>query len=709
MLPEPTLPVSVVLSEKITPRHHERQAVVYVRQSTPKQVREHRAGRATQYALVDRALALGWARPRIQVLDDDLGRSGRDGERPGFQALVAAVSLGHVGLILASEASRLARSTADWYRLLDLAALVGTLIADADGIFDPRQYNDRLLLGLRGMLSEAEWYLQRQRLDAGRQRQLAEGTYRQLLPTGLVRLEDGRVVKDPDQQIQHAIELVFARFATLGSCQKVLRRLRDDRVLVPRRQTGGLHAGQLLWRRPSETALYEILTNPAYAGAFVFGRTGAAPDRRPGQRGRTVRRPLSEWAVVHQEVYPAYLSWEHFVANQARLADNASNYARRMRGAARDGAALLAGLVVCGHCGHQMRTSYRPKVRYFCGALSKTYGGSQCLHLEGTAIETAVVAAFFEALQPAELDLLDEVLAAQRADQDRLRRQHADQVAHAEYEVRLAEKQYLAVDPENRLVAAELERRWEQALQTLAATRDAAEQAAHAAPVLTLEPALREQLRAVGPCMPALWASGRLTPVHKKELLRSLIRRVIVTRPVADTVELKVVWVSGACSPLTVHPPIQRTADLGDYGHLVARLQALSAAGHDDRVIARQLATEGFRGARRALSADMVGKLRRAHGLASVRGQFERQDRIGGQWTAGGLARHLSVPRKWLYVQIERGILPAGRHPVTGHFLLPEDPAAFQRLRAQWRDHSLAAATAGATVPAPTEEPPCRA
>lgn len=371
------------------------------------------------------------------------------------------------------------------------------------------------------------------------------------------------------------------------------------------------------------------------------------------------------------------------MANQQRLADNASNYTRRMRGAARDGAALLAGLAVCGHCGRQMRAAYKPQPRYVCHALAKTHAAPGCLHLEGASVEAAVVAAFFEALRPAELDLLDEVLAAQRADQERLRRQHAEQVARAEYEARLAEKQYRAVDPEHRLVAAELERRWEQALQARAAARETAERAAAAAPAVTLDPALRDQLRDLGPRLPALWASGHLTAAHKKELLRCLVRRVILTRPTPDLVEAKVVWVSGAYSPLTIHPPLQRTADLGDYDRLIARLRELSATGLDDAAIARQLTAEGLRGARRtALSRDMVGKLRRDHGLRSVRAQYQRQDRIDGQWTTGGLARQLGVHRKWLYVQIARGTLPATRHPLTGHFLVPDDPALLARLRA---------------------------
>src|SRR5215217_6891774 len=259
-------------AEKITSRHLERRAYVYVRQSSPGQVQRNRESQRNQYALVERAVALGWPPGRIHVIDADLGQSGQDGGRSGFQELVGEVSLGRVGIILAYEASRLARNNADWYRLLDLAAVVGTLLADADGVYDPRHYNDRLLLGLRGMLSEAELHLLHLRLAAGRRRQIERGDYRQHLPTGLVRLEDGRVVKDPDRQIRRTVALVFERFARLGTCQKVVRSLRDDRLLLPRRQVAGPQAGELLWKRPSMAAVYGLLRNPAYAGAFAFGR-----------------------------------------------------------------------------------------------------------------------------------------------------------------------------------------------------------------------------------------------------------------------------------------------------------------------------------------------------------------------------------------------------------------------------------------------------
>lgn len=668
-------------AETITAGHLARRAYIYVRQSSPGQVQHNRESQRNQYALADRAVALGWPPARIHVIDADQGQSGQDGSRPGFQELVSEVSLGHVGIILAYEASRLARSNADWYRLLDLAALVGTLLADADGIYDPCGYNDRLLLGLRGMLSEAELHLLRLRLEAGRMRQIERGTYRQSLPTGLVRVEDGRVVKDPDQQIQRTIEEVFARFTALGTGQKVLRSLRDDGLLLPRRQVAGLHAGQLLWKRPSAAALYDILRNPAYAGAFVYGRKRRNPDRRPDQ-ARQVRRPVEDWTAVHREAYPAYITWEQYLTNQARLTDNASAFARRARGAPREGMALLAGLAVCGYCGRPMRVAYKSHHRYVCNALNETYRAPMCLSLDGASVDIAVVAAFFAALAPAELDLLDEVLAVQQADHQRLAQQYADHVERAAYEAHLAERRYRAVDPDNRLVAAALERGWEAALRTVEAMRDAAERFDREPAPPALDPALRTQLGDLGRELPALWASGRLTPAQQKELLRSLIRRVVLSRPAPDTVEVRVVWVSGAASLHVVEPPLHCSRDLSGYDRLVARTLELGAAGYQDGAIAERLSAEGFRSARyRYVPKQLVEKIRRDHGQISLTEQFRRQDKIDGRWTVGGLARELHVTGNWLRKRIASGMLPAAHHPLTGRYLIDDDPAALARLR----------------------------
>jgi DNA invertase Pin-like site-specific DNA recombinase len=681
--------VRVPTIDKIQPRHRERQAYIYIRQSSFRQVVQNRAGQENQYALTEHARALGWPPERIQVIDADLGHSGRERDRPGFQALVAAVSLGHVGIVLASEASRLARNNADWYELVDLAALVGTLIADTDGIYDPREYNDRLLLGLRGMLSEAEVHLLHQRLDAGRLRQVEQGTFRQHLPTGLVRLPSGEVVKDPDQQIQHTLALVFDRFQRLGSAHKVVRSLQVDGMRLPRRQTGGWRAGELVWQLPSGSMVQTILHNPAYAGAFAYGRRGPAATSRPGRR-REVHRPVAEWTVIHQDVYPAYITWETYMANQDRLANNRSRFAQQAQGAPRHGAALLAGVVVCGQCGCRMRVRYRPTVRYVCAAREESHRVARCFSVLGASLEQAVVTAFFEAIQPAELALLEAGLTAMQAEQAQRAQHHADQVKRAEYAAHLAQRQYLAIDPDNRLVAAELERRWEQALRTLAEAREAADRLATQPAAPALDPLLIEQLRDLSQHLPTLWHSGRVTPEQQKELLRSLIRRVVVTRPGAETVDAGIVWVSDAVTRITVQPRLNCSARLHDYDRIVARVTTLCAAGYQDRAIARQLQAEGYHSAHHTpLPVSLVRAIRQATGVPSLTEHLRGQTHYEGAWTAGGLARHLGVGRNWIYNRILSGLIPAEHHPITGHYLIPDDAELVARLRAILDPNSL--------------------
>lgn len=671
------------LRSKISARHLERAAYVYVRQSTHKQVRDNHGSRENQYALLERAIELGWHEERVRIVDDDQGISAKNaGGREGFKELVGEVSLGYAGIVLAYEASRLARNNSDWYALLDVAAVRGTLIADSNGVYDPADHNDRLLLGLRGMMSEAEIHLFKLRLEAGRLRRVEQGTYRQSLPTGLVRLEDGQVVKNPDVHVRRTIKLVFERFEELGTAQKVMRSLKEDGLLLPRRQVAGLQAGELLWKLPSVDAVYGILHNPAYAGAFAYGRTGANPDRRPGRSDR-IRLPIDQWATIHQGVYPAYISWEQFLENQQKLADNASDFDRRVRGVARDGEALLAGIAVCGRCGYKIRVSYKRSHRYVCNALSETYREPMCLSLPGQAVDDAVVKTFFEAIRPAELDLLAEVLAERRQDREKMERQHADQVKRAEYEARLAEKRYRSVDPENRLVAAGLEKSWETALRGLAEVREAAERFERTPSVPELDPTLRIQLEDLGKRLPELWESGRLAASQKKELLRSLIRRVVLSRPEQDGVEAKVVWVSGAYSVLRVTPPVlHRTNQLGNYEGLVERILKLASEGHQDTEIARRLSEEGFRSARLPyVTRPLVEKIRAKHGQPSLTGNQYSCEKIEGCWSAPGLARRLGVSEEWVRKKASEGAIPAERHPTTKRWLIPDDPVLLERLK----------------------------
>jgi len=685
--------VSLAGQLKLTSAHLERQAVIYVRQSSPKQVREHRESQVNQRALIDRALSLGWHRERIVVLDADLGQSAATADgRVDFHTLAAEVALGHVGIIFGWEVSRLARNNADWYRLLDLAALFGPLIADVEGIYDPRLYNDRLLLGLKGTMSEAELHMLRQRMDAGRVSKVARGEYVQHLPTGLVRLAGGRVVKDPDVQVRHVIELLFAKFAELGSCQKVLRFFKQHDLLMPRRQTSGFYKGELLWRKPSAAAIYEVLQNPAYAGAFVYGRRPIDPRRRLPGRPATgvVRKPMTEWPYIRHHAYPAYITWEQYLANQAQMQDNALGYhARRHpgRGAPRQGAALLQGLATCGLCGHRMKPAYKTGVRYVCDGLSQDFAEPMCASLDGSSVEAAVVQAFFAAIQPAQLDALDALLAQQRQQQAQLERHWADQLQRATYEAHLARRRYEAVDPENRLVAAELERQWEERLVACREIQEAAERCGQAPPMPTLDATLRQQLAHIAHTLPDLWNSGQLTAEHKKRLLRSLIARVILKRMTPDQVEVKIVWVSGHCSVACVTPPIHRQVDVSRYDEVVHRIHALWQEGRPDAEIATLLTQEGFHSARRPdVPARMVLKIRNQQGWPSRLHRHRCADKIDGWWTIHGLSRTLGVDRNWFYRRIYHGKLQAPhvvRQPPYGNYLIRDNPALIRQLHTE--------------------------
>ena len=671
---------------KISLSHLERLAYVYVRQSTAGQVRRNPEGRENQEALAQRATALGWSPERVRVIDSDLGLSGKSADgREGFRELVSEVSLGNAGIVLCYEASRLARNNADWYTLLDLCTLRGTLIADADGVYDPSHYNDRLLLGLRGMMSEAELHLIRLRMDAGKMRQVEKGTYRQILPTGLSRLPDGRVVKHPDGHVRGAIELVFERFGSLGTIPKVLKSLREDEILLPRLRRRGLHIGELRWTRPTTASIYSILRNPAYAGAFVYGRRSKACDgsARPD---RMVEKPMEEWIAVHKDMYPAYISWEKYLANTERLRQNGYRAAENSLGAPREGPALLSGLAVCGCCGRRMGTTYSGGCKkhggYICNALRSTHGAPSCLYVAARCVDEAVAGAFFEAVEPSEISLLEEVLATQSADRERLLEHHRDSVKAATYEARLAEKRYREVDPENRLVASELEKSWE-ALRSLSEAREAAERFEQEPWRTALDPALREQLTNFGKHLPELWNSGKLRAGHKKELLRSLICRVVLSRPERESIEARVVWISGAVSTLSVRAPILKARELRDYETMVEEILALNTEGYPDSAIARRLSEQGFHSARggEGVPERFVTEVRREHGRGSVSKELRSRQKLDGRWTVLGLSQELRVKRGRIYKLIREGVLKTERHLQTGNYLIEDHSGLINELR----------------------------
>jgi DNA invertase Pin-like site-specific DNA recombinase len=681
-------------SPKILSSHLERWACVYVRQSTARQVRQNQESQVNQYLLIQRAEAFGWPQPRIRVIDSDLGLSGQTSAgRAGFQELVAEVSLGQVGIIFGYEVSRLARNNSDWYHLLDLAAVFGTLIADTDGVYDPRQYNDRLLLGLKGTMSEAELHLLRLRLREGILRRVERGEHPQNLPTGFVRLPDGVVVQDPDDQVRHAIALVLTKFAELGSCRKVLHFLRTADLLLPRRQTMGPDLGQLVWKRPSYAPLYHIVTNPAYAGAFAYGRRQLDPARRKAGRRDTgiVNKPMAEWGHLQHDVYPAYISWEQYLANQARLHHNATRFQAQKagaQGAAREGAALLQGLAVCGLCGHHMQVAYSTAARYVCTEMQRKFGEPMCASLLAAPLDEAAVAAFFAALQPAQLDALQAVLADQEADRARVQQQWEERLKRARYDARLAERQYNAVDPDNRLVAAELERRWEGKLREAQTVQQDYERFRQTEAPTHIAPGLYEQFRHISTALPELWYGDQLTHEQKKELLRSLISQVILKRSVRNTIEVRIVWVSGHYTVVCAQPPIYRFRDAVDYRTIVERIRQLWEQGCSDEAIAAQLTAEGFRAARECtFIPSAVQRIRLDHGCQRAAGHAAMFLGVDGYISVTALAVRLGTARAWVGRRIRNGTIPSSHvihHPkYTQTYLVRDDPELIEQLRAE--------------------------
>jgi DNA invertase Pin-like site-specific DNA recombinase len=688
---------SVVLfhgQQKITPQHLERLACIYIRQSSPGQVLHNKESQVNQRQLGQRAELLGWPRGRIRVIDNDLGLSGRDSTcREGFKELVAEVSLAHVGIIFSYEVSRLARNNSDWYHLLDTAALYGTLIADYDGIYDPRLYNDRLLLGLKGTMSEAELHLLRLRLREGRMRQVERGEYRQHLPTGLVRLRDGAVVKDPDDQVRHIVELVFAKFRELGSCWQVVLYMRRAGILLPRRQTRGPDVDEVSWKPAAQHAIYYILTNPAYAGAFAYGRTQQIVIPKPDSstRTRVVRKPMAEWTHLAMDVYPAYISWEEYLVNQERLHQNMARFTARdegAQGAPREGEALLQGIAVCGDCGYRMVVVYKKVHYYMCQDLPHRFGESPKVFLNGPAIDEAVVEAYFEVLQPAQLDTLEAVLSQQEAERSRLKQQWKERLQRAEYEAHLARRRYEAVDPDNRLVAAELEHRWDEKLRQLYETQEAytrflATQDESAG----ISPEMREQFQHLSDRLPSLWHSGQVTNAQKKELLRCLISHVIVKRREPGRVDLKIVWVSGHYSVKEVWQPTRWLRDLPNYDEMVERIEVLWRESLTDTQIAARLTEEGFRSAQsKSVTPATVGKLRLKYGWRCPPSRYCPDLEMEGYVTVAQLAARLGTYRQWIYDQIHsERIDPSNviQHPKYNAFLIREDPDLIEQFQQQ--------------------------
>lgn len=613
------------MSARIEATHLRRAAYVYVRQSTLAQVEHNRESLERQYELAGRAVALGWDASEVVVIDSDLGRSGKSTDgRDGFQGLVAEVGLGKVGIVLGIEVSRLARSNADWYQLLDLCALTDTLIADCDGIYHPGLHNDRLVLGLKGTMSEAELHVLRARMRDGLLHKAGKGELRVALPAGYEYGEDGRVRIAADEAVVDAIRTVFSHFETLGSARQVLLRLLADGRLLPRpaRRRGG----PVRWVPPTYRAVHAILTNPCYAGTYAYGRRRVQRRVVDGVVSERMQRTAAEeWYVCLHDHHPGYIPLAVWEANQQRLASNWTA-STDTTGAAREGRGLLQGLVRCGRCGRRMSVSYSGRARtprYHCARGQQQYGTARCQSgIGGGRVERAVLDAVFEALAPASIDATLRAVAELNTGHETAVRSAELELERASYEADRARRQFDGCEPENRLVARTLEAEWEQRLQKARS----AERSLAAVRARRPEPLTEQELawcRHLGADLRAAFEHPRTSDRDRKLLIRAIITEIQLTFDREQQhARLRIVWEGGQ---LTEHEfAVRRAGSLMRTDEDTLALVRRLAVDHPDREIAAILARQGkLTGAGNPFTVHRVRSLRNHHQIPRATIQTE--------------------------------------------------------------------------------------
>lgn len=545
--------------EKIRSEHRERPAFVYARQSTPAQVVEHRTSTERQLGLAELAAQLGWPKTQITVVDEDLGRSGKQTEgRLGFQRLAAEMSLGRVGAVFSLDASRLARSSADWHRLLEVAVLTKTLLVDEQTIYDPRDPNDRLVLGMKGTMADFELVWLRQRMEGGRWHRARQGHYRLARPPVGYCYEDDEATRfafDPDEEVHRAVALVFERFRTAGTITDVVRHFADNRLRFP-----GRYGKRIVWSNLTLGRAHEILTNPLYTGTYIFGRARHETVLDGGLRRRRVRRlPRADWPVMIRDAFPAYISWEEYLANEKRMSENAPRR-RGERGAVREGSALLQGLLLCGHCGVRMHVRYAGQngkyPAYHCRQLEQAAIGEPCLLVTAHNVDRPIVEVVLDMLTRERL--VDATKVVELVDEQRaaLDRQWQLRLERARYDAKRAERQYDACEPDNRVVARTLEKRWNERLAELERLDSEYEDFKRARTV-DLSDIDRQRVLALAADLPRLWRASTTDDRERKMLLRMLIKDVSVRKVDVPSPSLraKILWHTHAVTELDIERP----------------------------------------------------------------------------------------------------------------------------------------------------------
>ncbi len=643
--------------QKVTANHLRRDAYLYVRQSTMRQVFENTESTRRQYALRDRAVALGWPIERVRVLDTDLGKSGASSaDREGFQTLVGEVGMGRAGIVLGLEVSRLARNSSDWHRLLEICALTDTLILDEDGIYSPAEFNDRLLLGLKGTMSDAELHLLRARLRGGIINQARRGALKTPLPVGLVYDAADNVVLDPDSQVRKSIDHLFETFERTGSASATVRHFREQQLRFPRRPRGGPHKGELLWEVLRHWRVLRVLHNPRYAGAFFFGRSRT--HKRPGDTIEIERLPREEWIALLPDAHPGYISWEQFEANLVRLRDNAQAHgSERRKSPPREGPALLQGLAICGVCGRRMTVRYHTRKGrqwpdYVCQSKGIETASSKCQSIPGLGIDEAIGKLLIEAVTPMTLEVALQVqaeLEARAGEADALRRQRVERARH---QADLARRRFMEADPSNRLVVDVLEAEWNERLRALHDAQEELERRC-SQDDQKLGKEHQQQILALATDFPRLWNDPKTPQRERKRMVRLLLEDVTLTK--GDAIATGVRFRGGATRSLTLAPAQPAWQLRQTSAEVVAEIDALLDQ-HTEGQIADLLNQRGrVSGESLPFHVKMVQRIRRDYHLET---RYERL-RKAGMLTLGEIANMLGVTDQTAKIWRRRGLLSA--------------------------------------------------
>jgi DNA invertase Pin-like site-specific DNA recombinase len=686
---------------KIQGCHQDRLAVIYIRQSTLQQVEKNSESTKLQYGLVNRAEMFGWSPHRILVIDEDLGRSGATAEgRPGFQRLVAEVGLNHVGIIFGIEMSRLARSNRDWHHLLEVCGIFDTLIADTDGVYDPKAYNDRLLLGLKGTMSEAELHIIKQRMLEGKLAKAKRGELGMRVPCGYILHPSSEIRKDPDEQAQAVIRLVFELFERYATLHRVLRYLVENNIQMPHREPTGMNKGDLSWRRPNRMTLSNLLHNPIYAGAYVYGRRPTDPRKKKAGRpstGRVIAKP-HEWKVFKKDFLPAYITWEQYEHNVRQLMKNTS----QGTGTIRNGPSLLSGLIICDRCNLKMATQYSDNgkgLRYVCSRMCVDYAAPLCQSLTGKHLDEFVIKCVLEAMQPAALEV--SLRVAEDLDKERLQLQaHWKQrLERAQYEVERAKRQYNGVEPENRLVARNLEKQWEEALiDEEKLKREYDQFLNNKTMILSFQE--REAISELSVDIPAIWSATTTTNADRQAIVRQLIDSVMVNvQGNTELVYVKIRWAGGHETTGQLTRPVGTVEQFSRYDELKARIRLLYNEGNSAVEICQNLYKDGWRTPKRGqpFKPDGIRKIMHREGI-SIRKKsvgLRAMKLNSNEWTISELAKKLNMPEISLYAWLKKGKLSAKFNESVKPkqwviFADESEIARLQKLRAQpkrWSKH----------------------